>query len=402
MRGSRKQHEVQYRQTELGAPTDGITRSRKRGRKKREMRKQIHMAVPTCSWKPHTSTKPRAGFTIVELLVVVSIIALLAALLIPAVFSAVRGATNAAIKMEVNQIEMALERYSQEMGEFPPDFSVTGKTEADTIALKRQAINNHLARKYRLRNGNLTYSYDSNGNAVGGDDLTDVEINQLNPTNALNFWLRGFSEDPQRPLTGPGTRDPYFDFDGKVAPPSKDRIDNDRDGQVDEADEAVAINALDPKPVIAVFASERDSFSRPILYYRGVTTAPNLPNEDGDQKAAYDDAVDWVVKANAGVTGPAIPGLTNPFPFPYWSSNLTRRINPKDINSAIERERIAPEKFQIISAGLDGIYGIGGEPQSALTNSNSDFGVYPEGSMRADDLDNITNFGQASTLEDTQ
>ncbi len=368
------------------------------------MRKQVQNVAGSGRRGPSCPTRPRLGFTIVELLVVVAIMALLVALLVPAIWNAISAASNAAWKMEVSQIAMALEKYKQEMGEYPPDFSVTGDTESDTITLKRQAINNHLARKYRLRNGNLAYQF-SSGIATGGDSLTDQEIAMLNPTNALYFWLRGFSDDPQHPLTGLTGRDPYYDFGGNVASPSNDLLDNDRDGQTDEPDEEPQLNTIDTKPAIAVYSSSRDSFNRPLIYYRGVPTHPNLPNEDDDIKAAYDEAVDWVTKANAGVTGPSIAGLKQPvFPYPYWSSTLTRRIHPAKpaADDNLERERIDPEKFQLIAAGRDGKYGIGGDPRAASPNSAVDSGVYPDGSMTRDDVDNITNFGQASTLEDTQ
>src|SRR5688572_27705256 len=68
------------------------------------------------------SRTPKHGFTLVEMLVVISIIAILAALLIPAINMAIRAARNAAIGVEINQLATAIESYKQDKGDYPPNF----------------------------------------------------------------------------------------------------------------------------------------------------------------------------------------------------------------------------------------------------------------------------------------
>src|SRR5437867_4195550 len=63
-----------------------------------------------------------AAFTLVEMLVVIGIIAVLAALLLPAVMAAITRARNAAIAIEINQINSAVEAYRLEKGDYPPNF----------------------------------------------------------------------------------------------------------------------------------------------------------------------------------------------------------------------------------------------------------------------------------------
>ena len=53
----------------------------------------------------------RGGFTLVELLAVIMIIALLAGLLTPAVMRARNSARNAAIKAEIDMLHMAIMNY---------------------------------------------------------------------------------------------------------------------------------------------------------------------------------------------------------------------------------------------------------------------------------------------------
>ncbi len=66
---------------------------------------------------------PRAAraFTLIELLIVISIIALLAALTFPAVRGARISVMRARARSELTQIESAIERYKDKLGYYPPD-----------------------------------------------------------------------------------------------------------------------------------------------------------------------------------------------------------------------------------------------------------------------------------------
>ena len=68
---------------------------------------------------PPQRSRPR-GFTLVELLAVIMIIAMLAALVTPAVMRALASARNAAIKAEIDMLHMAIMNYKNEYGSFPP------------------------------------------------------------------------------------------------------------------------------------------------------------------------------------------------------------------------------------------------------------------------------------------
>jgi prepilin-type N-terminal cleavage/methylation domain-containing protein len=67
----------------------------------------------------------RPAFTLVELLVVIVIIAVLAGMLLPAINMVRRNAQNAAIAIELSNLEKAVEVYRNDKGDYPPDFSDT-------------------------------------------------------------------------------------------------------------------------------------------------------------------------------------------------------------------------------------------------------------------------------------
>jgi prepilin-type N-terminal cleavage/methylation domain-containing protein len=67
-----------------------------------------------------TQHAPRA-FTLIELLIVVSIIAVLAALTFPAVSGARISILRARSRAELAAVESAIERYNQKLGYYPPD-----------------------------------------------------------------------------------------------------------------------------------------------------------------------------------------------------------------------------------------------------------------------------------------
>ena len=72
------------------------------------------------SMKLSKHTQRGSAFTLVELLVVIGIIAILVALLLPALASAREKARSAACKNHLRQIGLALQMYVHDNGGYPP------------------------------------------------------------------------------------------------------------------------------------------------------------------------------------------------------------------------------------------------------------------------------------------
>jgi prepilin-type N-terminal cleavage/methylation domain-containing protein len=134
------------------------------------------------------------GFTLVELLVVITIIGILVGLLSVAAIRARRQAKNAAVLYDLSQIEQALEAYAQQYGEYPPDFTDHSSVLAHLrVRFPQCSISNWEEFQSAVRRA------------------CELDVNKITPASALVFWLAGLPPSPGQKPQGfhPNPLDPF-------------------------------------------------------------------------------------------------------------------------------------------------------------------------------------------------
>ena len=137
------------------------------------------------------------GFTLTELLVVITIIGILAGLAIPAIISAIEAANRTAILVEMQQIGQAVDAFKADYTAYPPNSmfdSNYNQAANDIIKMFRQAFPRHREPEQLL----------SRLAGLGTDLQGTNGVNGMNGAEAVVFWLGGFSADAQYPISGPG------------------------------------------------------------------------------------------------------------------------------------------------------------------------------------------------------
>ncbi len=350
----------------------------------------------------YSERKPRrGGFTLVEILVVITIIGILAGLIIPAVVAARNSARRALIVTEIGQLDMALKEYKNQHGDYPPDFYGTNLPDGDPRIISvrtpaRAAVLRHLRKRFPrlvIPSGTVDEQW-----ALLADELLlyNIRIDMLTPGNALVFWLGGLPE------TGGGTK--LVGFSANPRNPFDPGTDVDGDGIWERGPRV--------QPLYT-FPEER------IMGYNQDTGVWGPPPWFGPQglEMAY---VYFKARVDS-TTGRPEYGYTidngntfEPYRFPFtgFVGNVCRPYldavpvdnngnpMPMDLeNPALVRTWKEAKTFQIISAGLNDMFGC---EDSACAQPGLPFRCTAKGEGfcgLGDEHDNITNFSQGK-LED--
>ena len=284
----------------------------------------------------------RSGFSLVEMLVVIAILGILAALILPAVWRAVVRARETRIILEVSQLDMALESYRQNRGAYPPG-GFPGD-DAASLEIRSEQYRRHLRRAFPR------HQHDDSGDGA----LTQLVAARLTPAESLVFWLAQVVNDPRRPLTSDGDRQVLFEFDD---------------------------SRLRQTRVIEL--GERNDF--PLFEYvpPGVDAAPYV----------YFPAPYAVVVNGSPVVNSHLEEISGWDVYPY-RSNRGDLSDPTTI--PLDEYWLNPTTFQLIAPGLDGEFG------EDTVGEGLGFKVFPNGLNYTDgDWDNIANFTDGRTFQDS-
>jgi prepilin-type N-terminal cleavage/methylation domain-containing protein len=304
----------------------------------------------------------RRAFTLVEMLVVITIIGILVSLGSVAVFKALEAAHRSRIKTEITNLESAVQAYKQKYGDFPPSY--INNLDPISVAL----VTRHLTKAFPRCNPAIEIA---------------VMPASMSGANALVFWLTSITKDPAHPLSAVTTdRQTFFDFD-------KTR--------------------LSPSPGGWTVSGTNVNWIPQVYIPQSGKTSPYY----------YFDARSYLQHSLSSAAAPS--GVPVPYLLEPWDTNTAdgkldiAAGKEVDLDSSNNMKPASfqalcanPKSFQIISAGLDGDYGTvatissvdpatGGKYNGAT--SSLYFKSYPSGlgydSGGADD-DNITNFSESA------
>ncbi len=154
---------------------------------------------------------PHSAFTLTELLVVITIIAILASLITAGAMNALRASKRAAITLEIGQLTDAMERFKTGTGgAYPPNAMNTLTTTQQNYAgvAVHNMVKNDMERTFRKafpRHNEPAALIQALSGGLGLPSTISGNVSQgMNAAEAVYFWLGGFSSDPVYPISGPG------------------------------------------------------------------------------------------------------------------------------------------------------------------------------------------------------
>jgi prepilin-type N-terminal cleavage/methylation domain-containing protein len=355
----------------------------------------------------------RPGFTLVEILVVITIIGILAGIAIPAIVRARTTANTAFLRNECANFEQAIEAYRLKYGDYPPDFSDWPLAQRHYSRIFPEILDSELELLYRLSD-NAADDLSVDDSASRGTTFVPALLDRA---EALVWAVGGFSANPQRPFTGTGG--PLTKWPGADAVASGNshninirpeyyQYNSERDNQLMDLDSSsLSIQGPDSS---AVMGPTNRSMSNDERERTGVSIMaemdlfPVYRYRDGHAPYVYFDARTYRAIGLSLMlhNNTATPQGNGYFTHNGDHFNVVRPILSTTINSSVnppyptaatalrQWNFVNDKTFQILNPGLDGVYGSvgdddGGDPAVSGTGGTSTpiYWQYPTGRIMA-------------------
>jgi prepilin-type N-terminal cleavage/methylation domain-containing protein len=353
-------------------------------------------------------TQPRSAFTLVELLVVITIIGILAALITAAGAGALKKARQTKIKAEMDQMDMALQTYKDTAGSYPPnaqtdDDSLAAEPLTSPTPLNEQQVVQDIKRHLKQAFGKSRepeYLIEALAGMAGSNANVAHNLRGgMSAGEAIVFWLGGFSSDPKYPISGEGG--PSYQIDSSAlngaTPVQADPIANRKWVFPFE------VTRLQPRTTDNYFDDSTASGERYIVYSVNINGVPQnrrinfwqyMPSQSEKPFLYFDTSRH---PATADFDPPAAAAIATG----VAADIHTIKTRAQSAAAAVQFEHANPEKFQILHAGIDDEWG-NFEPMSLAHTQPSDILLYPDGPFTGEVADTIVNFSDNTTLEASQ
>ena len=372
--------------------------------------------------------RTRAAFTLIELMMVLLVITILAALLLAAI-GGVWGTANATrVYAELTQLGAALDSFKAKYGCYPPSrirlkenmtYDPQDPFDAHSMQYLRKiwpSIQLETSTPQQATSVDPLFVWcadsDASGAINGTYELEGDEclvfflggISQFDRDNPETIILQGFSKDPRNPSGVPdplnpaslNRNEPLFEFGAgrlyvrRNVPGAADQV-----SPAPVADEewgsSSGVVYVDPTisklPSYADMASHAANEPRPIVYFNSYADIGhsggyrahdcNLPE---DPQMAISFQRPWPVVSTDSTPHPVSEG---PNPYTVTPAGPAAGATPAIF------QPYKPSGYQLLTPGEDGLFGQGGQVGGA--------GAAP---LAAGDLDNICSFGEGKTIED--
>jgi prepilin-type N-terminal cleavage/methylation domain-containing protein len=336
---------------------------------------------------PRPLSPPR-GFTLVELLVVITIIGILTALIVTAAVGAMRKAQETRIKSEINQMDAALVEYKNKTTAFPPNMQTGMTTPNDPQAEAAIAgdFKKHLQQAFPRANESPELLNKILGAAAAA---TPKLNNGINAAEAIPFWLGGFSSDPKYPISGEGGPSyPVTDVNDAKSDPIESR------SWVFPFD----ITRLGPRDSDGYFSGRFIAFTDSKGQLRRINFWQYAPKNseqpylyfDASRHPAYDDPA-----TNKGR-----------YDTPAAADLHVHMFKKRRESSDLGIDFMNAGKFQLLHCGIDDEWGEDEFEKMSVHEIASpnadDYLLFPDGPFIGDIADTIVNFVEQTRIEDAQ